>query len=224
MKRVADIILAFVLLAVLSPVFVFAALGIFVSSKGPILYRAKRVGRGGKCFEMLKFRSMHVHSGGPVITGYKDSRVFAFGAFLRQSKIDELPQFINVLLGQMSVVGPRPEDPKIVAGHYTDWMMETLTVRPGITSSGAVYYYLHGERLIDPADPEGSYIKRILSAKLAVERAYLERASFASDFKIMARTIPTILSPAFSGVNIQPDARDLARATRWAPVRFGAQE
>lgn len=220
MKRASDIVLASVLLIVLSPVLVLAAIGVRLSSKGPIFFRAQRVGRGKVPFEMLKFRTMHVHSSGPVITSHCDSRIFAFGSFLRKSKIDELPQFYNVLKGDLSVVGPRPEDPKIVTEHYTDWMMETLEVRPGITSPGAIYYYLLGEELVDPADPERSYVERLLPAKLAVERAYLERDTFASDLKVVALTALAVLGPPL-GLHVKPDPRDLAAAERWAPTSFG---
>jgi lipopolysaccharide/colanic/teichoic acid biosynthesis glycosyltransferase len=223
MKRAADIILAGVLLLFLSPVLAFAAIGVRLSSKGPVLYRAKRIGRGGAPFDMLKFRTMHENSGGPVITAHDDSRIFRFGAFLRKTKIDELPQFVNVLTGDLSVVGPRPEDPKIVAEHYTDWMLETLAVRPGITSPGAVFYYLRGEQLVDPADPERSYVERILPAKLAVERAYLERANFTSDIQVVIQTALAIVGPAF-GLKIKLDARDLTIAARWAPPVFGTPE
>jgi lipopolysaccharide/colanic/teichoic acid biosynthesis glycosyltransferase len=223
MKHATDIVLAAVLLILLSPVLVLAAISVRLSSKGPIFFRAQRVGRGGAPFEMLKFRTMHVYSGGPVITSHGDSRIFAFGSFLRKSKIDELPQFYNVLKGDLSVVGPRPEDPKIVTEHYTDWMMETLDVRPGITSPGAIYYYLLGEELVDPADPERSYVERVLPAKLAVERAYIERANFMSDLKVLAMTALAVLGPPF-GLHVKPDARDLAAAERWAPSSFRALE
>lgn len=223
MKRTTDIVLAAILLLLLSPVLALAAIGVRLSSKGPIFFRAQRVGRGGAPFEMLKFRTMHVHSGGPVITSHCDSRIFPFGSFLRKSKIDEVPQFWNVLKGDISVVGPRPEDPKIVAEHYTDWMMKTLDVRPGITSPGAVYYYFLGEQLVDPADPERSYVERLLPAKLAVERAYLERATFANDLKVVLHTALAILGPVF-GLKVKPDARDLAAAERWAPATFRALE
>lgn len=221
MKRVADIVLSLILLISLSPVLALAAIGVRLSSNGPIFFRAQRVGRGGIPFKMLKFRTMHVHSGGPVITSHGDSRIFPFGSFLRKSKIDELPQFYNVLKGDLSVVGPRPEDPKIVRKHYTDWMMETLDVRPGITSPGAVYYYLLGEDLVDPIHPERSYVERLLPAKLAVERAYLERANFFSDLKVVGLTALAVLGPPF-GLRVKPDARDLAAAEHWAPASFGA--
>lgn len=223
MKRAADIVFASVLLIVFSPILALAAIGVRLSSRGPIFFRAQRVGRGGAPFEMLKFRTMHMHSGGPVVTSHGDSRIFGFGWFLRRSKIDELPQFYNVLKGDLSVVGPRPEDPKIVNEHYTDWMKETLNVRPGITSPGAIYYYLFGEKLVDRADPERSYIERLLPAKLAVDRAYLERANLVSDIKVVGLTALAVLGSPF-GLHVKPDARDLATAEHWAPAGFEAPE
>ncbi len=219
MKRAFDLLFAAFALAVTSPLLLIAAIGIRMSSPGPVFYRAKRVACGSGTFEMLKFRSMHARAGGPVITSHGDRRIFPFGSFLRKSKIDELPQFLNVLKGDMSIVGPRPEDPGIVAEHYTDWMIETLDVKPGITSPGAIYYYALGERLIDPDNPEQSYVERTLKAKLAVERAYLERANLISDFQVVVRTALAIIGAA-TGRIVQPDARDLAGATRWAPSSF----
>ena len=219
MKRTADILFSAIVLVLLSPVLTAAAIGVRLSSNGPVLFRAQRIGRSGAPFEMLKFRTMHLHACGPVITSHGDSRIFPFGMFLRRFKIDELPQFYNVIKGDLSVVGPRPEDPKIVTEHYTEWMMETLDVRPGITSPGAVYYYLFGEELVDPTDPERSYVERLLPAKLAVERAYLERATFASDLKVIGLTAIAVLGPPL-GLHAKLDARDLAAAERWAPTNF----
>lgn len=217
MKRTTDVVFALVVLALMSPVLLLAAVGVRLSSSGPILYRAERVGRHGKNFEMFKFRTMHVNSNGPVITSHGDSRIFPFGSFLRKSKIDELPQFYNVLKGDISVVGPRPEDPKIVNEHYTNWMLETLTVRPGITSLGALYYYLNGETLVDPSAPEHSYVEHLLPPKLAVERAYLERASFTNDMKVVVLTAMAIFGSPL-GLRFKLTQRDLVAAERWAPV------
>jgi len=223
MKRAADVVFSLVLLLLLSPVLLLTAIGVRLCSSGPIFYRAERVGRGGINFEMYKFRTMHVNAGGPVITSHGDNRIFPLGSFLRKVKIDELPQFYNVLKGDISVVGPRPEDPKIVNEHYNTWMMETLCVRPGITSPGAVYYYLYGEELVDPSDPERSYVERLLPAKLAVERAYLDRASFVSDLKVVILTAMAIFGTPI-GLQVKPDSRDLIAAERWAQVKFGGPE
>src|SRR5947209_559846 len=127
-KRLFDVLVSAVALAVLSPLFLLAALGIRLSSRGPVFYRARRVARGGEPFTMHKFRTMHVHQGAApsAITGPSDRRVFFFGALLRRLKIDELPQFWDVLRGKMSLVGPRPEDPRIVRDHYAPEHLETL--------------------------------------------------------------------------------------------------
>ena len=194
-------------LLVLSPLFIFAAVGIMVSSPGPILYRARRVGLYGAPFWLYKFRSMYV-SGRAAgcaetqpasrITGANDSRVFRFGALLRRLKIDELPQLLYIVRGEMAFVGPRPEDPWIVEHHYSaeDW--ETLHVFPGLTSPGTIYYYLHAEQFVDSADPENSYIHGPLKTKLAIDRMYLRRASLSADLKILGRTAG-ILFGAFLG-------------------------
>lgn len=180
--------LAAAALVVMSPIILLAALAIKVSSGGPIFYMARRVGRDGVEFCMVKFRTMRVASGGPAITAPNDPRVFKVGVFLRASKIDELPQFYNVLVGDMSFVGPRPEDPGIVEKFYAPWMRETLKVRPSVTSPGTIYFYAHSDEALDDSDPEGSYGKGILARKLAVDCAYLERSSFMSDVACMTRT------------------------------------
>lgn len=218
MKRGFDILFAACLLVAVSPLFLLAALGILVSSPGPIFYRAQRAGVGNQPFEMLKFRSMHVTTGGSVITSAGDARIFGFGKFLRKAKIDELPQFINVLKGDMSVVGPRPEDPKIVDRHYTDWMMQTLDVRPGITSPGAVFYYACGEGLVDPDDPEGSYVEKLLPPKLAVEMAYIQRATFFSDLFVIVHTAAAIVGE-MTGRPVAPSRQDVEAASQWVPAR-----
>ncbi|MGQ5701441.1 sugar transferase [Sandaracinobacteroides sp. A072] len=216
MKRLFDIVVAGGLLILVLPVLLAAAIGIRVSSPGPIFYRAARVGRGRVHFSMLKFRSMHVSDGGPVITSKGDNRIFPLGVWLRRLKIDELPQLINVVKGDMSLVGPRPEDPKIVAESYAPWMLETLDIRPGITSPGAVFYYAVGEALVDDDDPEGSYVARLLPPKLAVERAYMERATIFSDIHCMLLTAAAILGNAV-GRPVLPARRDLLAARRWDP-------
>ncbi len=176
----------------------FAALGIKLTSPGPIFYMAERMGRSEQPFAMLKFRSMHVRKeADSQITAPNDARIFRFGGFLRASKIDELPQLINVLRGDMSLVGPRPESVGIVRDHYTDWMKETLSVRPGITSPGAIFGYTHGNAYLDDADPEGSYLANLLGPKLAIERAYIDRANIFRDLSVRFRTAFAVLAIAF---------------------------
>jgi lipopolysaccharide/colanic/teichoic acid biosynthesis glycosyltransferase len=160
---------------------------------------------------------MHVGSDrSSAITAPGDRRVFGFGAVLRRLKIDELPQFWNILTGDISVVGPRPEDPAIVARDYTDWMRETLSVRPGITGPGSVYGYIYGDALLDPADPEASYARDLLPPKLALERAYLDRASLSRDLGYIGLTAWAICAHLLGRPVSLPRA-DVEAARRWAP-------
>jgi lipopolysaccharide/colanic/teichoic acid biosynthesis glycosyltransferase len=192
-KRLFDVFFAALAIVILAPVFLLAAIAIRITSPGPVLYQARRTGRGGVDFVMYKFRTMHVvqksHS---VITGTHDARIFPVGRILRATKIDELPQLFNVLLGQMSIVGPRPEDPAIVAKYYGPLGHETLTVRPGLASYGSLYNYTHGHSLLDDSDPEKSYVSQLLPIKLALEVVYVRNFSFAIDLQIIARTLTTI--------------------------------
>lgn len=216
-KRLFDVLAAGLALFLLSPVLLLAAIGIKLTSPGPVFYRARRVGRDGAIFAMVKLRSMHPGSDRhSAITAVADRRVFALGRFLRRSKIDELPQLWNVLAGEMSLVGPRPEDPKIVRRDYTPWMKETLRVAPGLTSPGSIYGYLHGDDLIDDADPEGSYARKGLPPKLALERAYLERANFLSDLFYLWLTVWALIAQLRGRRPRLPRADTLA-ARRWAP-------
>ena len=189
-KRLFDILVASVGLMLAFPLIALGAIGIRLTSPGPVFYRAVRVGQLGREFNMYKLRSMHVAiEQGSAITTDRDPRVFACGRLLRALKIDELPQLWNVLIGQMSIVGPRPEDPKIVADHYTQIDQSTLMVRPGLTSPGSIYNYTHGETMIDSTDPEGCYVDRLLPVKLSLERAYLLNASLLYDVRLILRTV-----------------------------------
>ncbi len=194
LTRMFDIAVAALGLLVSAPLVAVGAIGIKLSSPGPAFYHAQRMGRFEKPFRMHKLRTMHVRtSGGAQITGPNDPRIFAFGNFLRLTKIDELPQLWNVLVGDMSIVGPRPESVDIVRDHYSDWMKETLRVRPGITSPGAIFGYEYGDILLDDADPEGSYVHHMLEPKLAIERAYVERANILRNLGVIVRTGLAIL-------------------------------
>ena len=191
--RLFDLIASLVTLITCAPVLAAAAVGIRLSSPGPILYRAQRVGRGAGQFVMYKFRTMHVRSG-PVITAMQDSRLFAFGSLLRTLKIDELPQFVNVLRGEMSIVGPRPEDPAIVSKSYSTEDYETLSVLPGLLSPGSIYYYTHGEQLVGSADdPTATYLESALPIKLALDRVYVQRIGLIYNLRLITRTIWSIV-------------------------------
>ena len=196
-RRLFDILLAAGALLALSPVWLLAAAGIAVSSRGPVLFRARRAGRHGREFTMYKFRTMHARAEpGTAITAPADPRVFRFGHWLRASKIDEIPQLINVLSGDMSIVGPRPEDPDIVRRCYTDEDRQTLAVRPGLASPGSIYNYTHGDELLAAVDTVAAYQATLLPMKLALDRVYLRNATFAYDLRIIARTLYVLLARA----------------------------
>jgi lipopolysaccharide/colanic/teichoic acid biosynthesis glycosyltransferase len=192
-RRLVDILLALPLLCATSPLFVLAALGIRLSSSGPVLFRATRIGLHGEPFTLHKFRTMSVHApgSGPAITGRHDARVFPFGALLRRTKIDELPQLFDVLRGKMAIVGPRPEDPEIVARYYNERQKQTLAVRPGMTSPGALFNYTHGDDYLGQ-DVERDYIRRLLPVKLELELVYVQNRSWRYDVWIILRTVATI--------------------------------
>jgi len=158
--------------------------------RGPLLYRATRVGEGGRPIVVYKLRTMAVAATGPAITRSGDPRITPIGRFLRRSKIDELPQLINVVRGQMSLVGPRPEDPM-----YLDWddplHRFVFAARPGITGPSQIAFR-HEERLLEVADPEHLYRTEILPAKLALDADYLSRRSIGSDIRILAATLRAI--------------------------------
>ena len=176
----------------LSPLFVLVAFAIKLDSRGPIFYRARRIGKDGVPFRLYKFRRMvsDADKQGPGITATGDSRITRVGRFLRRTKIDELPQLINVLSGDMSLVGPRPEDPRYVA-LYTPEQRRVLAVRPGITSAASLAYR-HEEQLLAGADWETIYRTRVLPDKLAIDLAYLERRTLVSDLKLILRTIAAV--------------------------------
>lgn len=216
-KRLFDIAVAALALLVATPFIAVAAIGIILTSPGPIFYRARRAGRNGAVFTMYKLRSMHVaQNEASSITSPGDNRIFPFGNLIRRLKIDELPQFWNILNGNMSLVGPRPEAPDIVDKHYTDWMHETLRTRPGVTSPGAIYNYLMADILLDDNDPEGSYARNLLPPKLALERAYLERASFVSDLGYVVMTVRAIIAQNLGRKVCLPHT-DIEVARQWAP-------
>lgn len=193
-KRSFDLILALLALGALAPVLLIAALGIRLSSRGPILYRARRVGRNGATFIMHKFRTMRVDQGpgASPITASQDSRVFWVGSLLRRLKIDELPQLFDVVRGKMSIVGPRPEDCDIVEKYFTQQHRQTLCVRPGLASPGSIYNYTHGESLLSEGDPEKFYVEKLLPIKLALEVVYVRESSILYDCVIILRTIGVI--------------------------------
>ena len=194
-KRGMDVVLAAASLAVSAPLWPCIALAIRLESAGPVLHRATRVGRAGRPFVLLKFRSMRIGVGGPGVTAGTDARITRSGSLLRRSKLDELPQLLNVLRGDMSLVGPRPEDPRYVAA-YTDAQRAVLRLRPGITGAAAVAYR-HEETILAAAeDIEATYLGEVLPAKLALELAYLDECSFSTDVRLLLQTLRAVVRRA----------------------------
>lgn len=194
MKRLFDLAFSALGLLLLSPFFLAIAFWIKTDSAGPVFFRQERVGRNGRPFRIHKFRTMIVNAEarGPQLTVGRDARITPSGHFLRKYKLDELPQLIDVLSGDMSLVGPRPEVPKYVA-HYPAGVRElVLSVRPGITDSASIEFRDENALLEGAADPELKYIQSILPVKLDYYRKYVEQQSLWLDMKIIGRTIAKI--------------------------------
>lgn len=194
LTRGLDLIIAGLGLVLLAPVFIVIAILIKVGSAGPVFYRANRVGQYGRPLKLYKFRSMYMNAdcSGPGITLQNDPRITPLGRFLRDTKLDELPQLINVLRGDMSLIGPRPEDPRYVA-LYTPAQRRVLTVRPGITSPASLDYF-DEETLLAGEDWEETYCDKILPRKLSLDLAYLQRRTIWSDLILILRTITTVVT------------------------------
>jgi len=195
-KRLIDIVLSFIALSILSPLLIIITIAIIVADGMPVLYKARRVGLYGNPFVMHKFRTMKVEQGEIInkITSKNDKRVFWLGSLLRKSKIDELPQLIDVLRGKMAIVGPRPEDIDIVSQYYDDIGKQTLFVRPGLVSPGSLFNYTHGEQWLNTSDSDNIYINKLLPIKLRLDYYYVRNSSLFYDFKIIIRTIFVIIS------------------------------
>jgi lipopolysaccharide/colanic/teichoic acid biosynthesis glycosyltransferase len=188
-KRLFDLLGAVLGLLLLSPLLLVVALWVKLDSAGPVFFRQERVGRFGRPFSIHKFRSMRTDAAGPSLTVGDDPRITRAGRWLRRTRVDELPQLIDVLRGDMSLVGPRPEVPRYVA-HYPPGLRErALAVRPGITDPASLQFIDEAAQLARAADPEREYIERILPAKLQRAADYAERASLASDVALLWRTL-----------------------------------
>ncbi len=195
-KRVMDTCLAGLALVVLSPVMGVAVIAIKLTSKGPVLYHAPRIGTHGEIFDTLKFRTMVVDADKhATITAGHDSRITPIGKLLRATKIDELPQLWNIIRGDMSVVGPRPESVNIVEDHYTDEYRELFDARPGLTCTGNLLYYVFHEHLEPPDDmnPEEYYVRYLLRPKLLADMHYVRNMSFIYDWTLIFQTVYIIV-------------------------------
>ena len=195
MKRLFDIVASGLGLIVLSPLFLILAIWIKLDSQGPVFYRQVRVGRGNKDFRIFKFRSMRVGSdkGSLVTIGGHDPRVTRSSYFIRKFKFDELPQLINVFIGDMSLVGPRPE-----VRHYVDYwtpeQMHVLDVRPGITDPASIKFRNENELMEQAEDPEKYYIEVIMQEKIKLYLEYVEKHSFFYDIALIFKTFWVIVS------------------------------
>jgi lipopolysaccharide/colanic/teichoic acid biosynthesis glycosyltransferase len=187
LRRLLDVTVAGVLLLVLAPLLGVLALLVRATSTGPALFRQIRVGRNGRPFVLLKLRTMRADAPGPAITSGGDPRITRLGAWLRRTKLDELPQLWNVLRGDMSLVGPRPELPAYVA-RYTAAQRAVLRARPGLTDPASLAWTDEAATLGRFAEPDRAYVEVVVPSKIALSLAYLERRTVWSDLVIVTRT------------------------------------
>ncbi|PID35304.1 MAG: sugar transferase [Rhodobacterales bacterium] len=207
-RRGLDVVVALAVLLPAAPLLLLAGIGVRLSSPGPVLYRSRRVGLDGRPFEIFKLRTMHPHRTGPqgsFLVGQDDARVFALGRVLRKTRIDEVPQLLNVLSGQMALVGPRPRVEEVISRFYTPQMRRSLAQRPGLTSPGTLYQLTleHGAGAMEGLQDEVLYGAQVLPRKVAIDLRYFSRASFWSDLRVVALT-----------------ARFLLRRPRQLPARY----
>jgi len=192
-KRSFDIVVSFLALLFLLPLFLIICIWIMLDSRGGPFYRQLRVGQHNSAFGLLKFRSMYENAdkAGLLTIGGRDPRITAAGYYLRKTKLDELPQLINILAGQMSIVGPRPEVRKYV-DMYSEEQMKVLEIRPGLTDYASLEYINESDILSGHSDPEKAYIEIIMPAKLELNLKYKEERSMGKDVSIILKTIGEI--------------------------------
>lgn len=194
MKRVFDIIFSLTVLLLFLPLGLVISVLILISSKGGIFYKQTRIGKNKKPFSLLKFRSMKIESDkkGKLTVGMNDKRITKIGGFIRKYKLDEFPQFINVIKGDMSIVGPRPEVKEYV-DLYNEEELKILNVKPGITDYASLEYFRENEVLAQSKNPEKTYIEEIMPKKIALNYKYLKNPTLFHDFKIIFKTILRII-------------------------------
>lgn len=193
-KRIFDILFSSIGLILISPILLVISIIIKITSEGPILFKQVRVGKDNKDFKILKFRTMIVDADkkGLKITVKDDPRITKIGKLLRKTKLDELPQLFNVLLGDMSFVGPRPEVRKYV-DLYTEEQKQVLSVRPGITDLASIKYRNENELLDQSTNPEDTYINEIMPSKLKINLDYVKNINLVNDIKLILLTIKTVI-------------------------------
>ena len=191
-KRAFDILCSFLGLTVLSPVLLVVSVLVAVTSPGGVFFRQERIGKDGRPFRIFKFRSMRKDNAGLKITTGNDSRITPVGRFLRKSKIDELPQLINVLVGDMSFVGPRPEVADYV-NLYTLYQRQVLLVRPGITGLASIRFRNENDLLTASDDPNRTYVEQIMPRKIDLDLEYIPHASVFYDIKLIFQTFAVVI-------------------------------
>lgn len=189
MKRFFDLLFSIIVLVLFLPIGVLIASLIVLDSKGGVFFRQQRVGKDGVLFYVLKFRSMHLNSAmkGTLTVG-DDARITRVGSLIRKVKLDEFPQFMNVVLGDMSIVGPRPEVTEFVA-LYSEEQRKVLSVRPGITDEASLAYFEESKLLATSSNPKKTYIEEIMPAKITINLAYLENRTLLADITVIGKTI-----------------------------------
>jgi lipopolysaccharide/colanic/teichoic acid biosynthesis glycosyltransferase len=194
MKRLFDIVTSLLVLIIGFPFGLLIALFIVIDSRGKVIYKQQRVGKNNVDFQLYKFRTMYLDAdkGSLITVSDHDARITKIGAFLRKFKIDEFPQFLNILKGEMSVVGPRPEVRKYV-DLYTPEQMRVLSVRPGLTDYASIRYVNENELLAESDNPEQTYIQEIMPDKLKLNLRYIDEQSICVDIKIMFMTLKAII-------------------------------
>jgi lipopolysaccharide/colanic/teichoic acid biosynthesis glycosyltransferase len=194
-KRLFDLVMAGLGLMLLALPFLLIATAIKLDSRGPVFFRQLRVGRHGSEFRIHKFRTMRHVLGddGPLVTVGSDPRITRVGRILRQSKLDELPQLLDVFVGDMSLVGPRPEVPRYVALYPAEVRTRVLSLRPGITDEASLAFMRESEMLAASTNPEKDYVQRLLPAKLALYQRYVDERTLAGDIGILLRTLALLI-------------------------------
>jgi lipopolysaccharide/colanic/teichoic acid biosynthesis glycosyltransferase len=211
-KRAFDILVSALLLFVAMPVIAVVVLGIKLDSPGPVFYQARRIGYRGRPLRMLKFRKMHHLATGAALTTAGDHRFTRVGEWLARLKLDELPQLWNVLTGEMSLIGPRPEDPSFVAMHAEDFV-DILQVKPGVTGLSQLAF-AEESRILDDDDPTGHYLRRILPQKMGMDRVYARHFRLRLDMSILCWTLIAVLARREVAVHRSTGRMNLRRRRR----------
>lgn len=195
LRAVFDFLFSLLVILLLSPILLIIMLAVTLDSRGGVFFRQVRIGKDRKPFKLLKFRTMRPFSEkeGKITVGNDDPRITRVGRFLRKYKLDELPQLFNVLIGDMHIVGPRPEVPEYV-DHYTSEQLRVLSVKPGITDYASLRYFNENELLAQSDNPKETYLHDVMPAKLKMNLEYVNYRSFAIDLKIIVKTIQRILT------------------------------